>query len=215
MPAILPTCADRRRRSAVSVRERRYLRCGCGSRECSRGRRRRRELCRRNARRSFDRRCRGIRPDRCAWARTSCLQAARAAAKFRAISRFRPTKSTATSRRARRSRAIRYVRAVPTPPAKPAADLLVFAYDATYGVPVLVTRGTQHLRSEPVSREDRPALRYQPASTIVPVPVYGDGLQIRDWLYVEDHARAILHVLEHGALGERLQRLGRDAANES
>jgi dTDP-glucose 4,6-dehydratase len=34
-----------------------------------------------------------------------------------------------------------------------------------------------------------------------PVPVYGDGLQVRDWLYVEDHARAILHVLEHGETG--------------
>jgi dTDP-glucose 4,6-dehydratase len=34
-----------------------------------------------------------------------------------------------------------------------------------------------------------------------PVPVYGDGLQVRDWLHVEDHARGILHVLEHGEIG--------------
>ena len=36
----------------------------------------------------------------------------------------------------------------------------------------------------------------------LPVPVYGDGRQIRDWLHVDDHARGILHVLEHGELGE-------------
>jgi dTDP-glucose 4,6-dehydratase len=35
-----------------------------------------------------------------------------------------------------------------------------------------------------------------------PVPVYGDGLQVRDWLYVDDHARGIRHVLEHGTPGE-------------
>ncbi|MHB8463114.1 MAG: GDP-mannose 4,6-dehydratase, partial [Vulcanimicrobiaceae bacterium] len=35
-----------------------------------------------------------------------------------------------------------------------------------------------------------------------PVPVYGDGLQIRDWLHAEDHARGILHVLERGKIGE-------------
>jgi dTDP-glucose 4,6-dehydratase len=34
------------------------------------------------------------------------------------------------------------------------------------------------------------------------VPVYGDGLQVRDWIHVDDHARGILHVLEHGTLGE-------------
>jgi len=33
------------------------------------------------------------------------------------------------------------------------------------------------------------------------VPVYGDGLQIRNWLYVDDHARAVLHVLDHGVPG--------------
>lgn len=84
---------------------------------------------------------------------------------------------------------------------KAAGDLLVLAYHTTYGAPVLVTRGSNTYGP------------YQYPEKIVPlfvtnlledrpVPVYGDGMQIRDWLYVDDHARAILHVLEHGTAGE-------------
>jgi dTDP-glucose 4,6-dehydratase len=83
---------------------------------------------------------------------------------------------------------------------KAAADLLVLAYHTTYGSPVLITRGSNTYGP------------YQYPEKIVPlfltnllddrpVPVYGDGLQVRDWLYVEDHARAVLHVLEHGEAG--------------
>ncbi|HLX25896.1 MAG TPA: dTDP-glucose 4,6-dehydratase [Candidatus Cybelea sp.] len=83
---------------------------------------------------------------------------------------------------------------------KAAGDLLALAYYTTYGAPVLVTRGSNTYGP------------YQYPEKIVPlfltnllddrpVPVYGDGLQIRDWLYVEDHARAILHVLERGTTG--------------
>lgn len=84
---------------------------------------------------------------------------------------------------------------------KAAGDLLALAYHTTYGVPVLVTRGSNTYGP------------YQYPEKIVPlfvtnllddrpVPLYGDGLQIRDWLHVEDHARAILHVLERGNVGE-------------
>jgi len=80
---------------------------------------------------------------------------------------------------------------------KAAGDLLALAYHATYGIPVLVTRGSNTYGP------------YQYPEKIVPlfitnllddrpVPVYGDGLQIRDWIHAEDHARAILHVLERG-----------------
>ncbi|MBV9332703.1 MAG: dTDP-glucose 4,6-dehydratase [Candidatus Eremiobacteraeota bacterium] len=83
---------------------------------------------------------------------------------------------------------------------KAAGDLLALAYHTTYGAPVLVTRGSNTYGP------------YQYPEKIVPlfvtnllddcaVPVYGDGMQIRDWLYVEDHARAILHVLERGTVG--------------
>jgi dTDP-glucose 4,6-dehydratase len=84
---------------------------------------------------------------------------------------------------------------------KAAGDLLVLAYHETYGCSVLITRGCNTYGP------------YQYPEKIVPlfvtnliedrtVPIYGDGLQIRDWLYVEDHARAILHVLENGRPGE-------------
>jgi dTDP-glucose 4,6-dehydratase len=84
---------------------------------------------------------------------------------------------------------------------KAAGDLLALAYHTTYGAPLLVTRGSNTYGP------------YQYPEKIVPlfvtnllddrpVPVYGDGMQIRDWLYVEDHARAILHVLERGSAGE-------------
>ncbi len=84
---------------------------------------------------------------------------------------------------------------------KAGGDLQVLAYHTTFGTPVLITRGSNTYGP------------YQYPEKLVPlfvtnlledtsVPVYGDGLQIRDWLHVEDHARGILHVLEHGELGE-------------
>jgi len=80
---------------------------------------------------------------------------------------------------------------------KAAGDLLVLAYGTTYGSPVLITRGSNTYGP------------YQYPEKLIPlfvtnliddatVPLYGDGLQIRDWLHVEDHARGILHVLERG-----------------
>nr|QOL00442.1 dTDP-glucose 4,6-dehydratase [uncultured organism] len=84
---------------------------------------------------------------------------------------------------------------------KAGGDLQVFAHHTTYGTPVVITRGSNTYGP------------YQYPEKLVPlfvtnllddetVPVYGDGLQVRDWLHVEDHARGILHVLEHGATGE-------------
>ncbi len=84
---------------------------------------------------------------------------------------------------------------------KAGGDLHVLAYRSTYDTPVLITRGSNTYGP------------YQYPEKLIPlfvtnliddqqVPVYGDGLQIRDWLHVEDHARGILHVLEHGTLGE-------------
>ncbi len=84
---------------------------------------------------------------------------------------------------------------------KAAADLLVLAYHATYGTPVLVTRGCNTYGPNQYPEKIVPLF----VTNLIedrPVPVYGDGLQIRDWLYVEDHARAILRVLEGGRTGE-------------
>jgi dTDP-glucose 4,6-dehydratase len=83
---------------------------------------------------------------------------------------------------------------------KAAGDLLVLAYRATYDSPVLVTRGSNTYGPNQYPEKIVPLF----VTNLLddrPVPVYGDGLQIRDWIYVEDHARAVLHVLEHGELG--------------
>lgn len=83
---------------------------------------------------------------------------------------------------------------------KAGADLLVLAYRETYGAPVLITRGSNTYGPNQYPEKIVPLF----VTNLIddrPVPVYGDGLQIRDWIYVEDHARAILHVLECGELG--------------
>ncbi len=83
---------------------------------------------------------------------------------------------------------------------KAAGDLLVLAYHATHGAPVLITRGSNTYGPYQYPEKIVP-LFVTNLMDDRPVPLYGDGLQIRDWLYVEDHARAILHVLERGETG--------------
>ena len=83
---------------------------------------------------------------------------------------------------------------------KASADLLVFAYHATYGVPAMATRGSNTYGPNQFPEKIVPLFVTNLLDDL-PVPVYGDGLQIRDWLFVEDHARAILHVLERGEPG--------------
>jgi dTDP-glucose 4,6-dehydratase len=84
---------------------------------------------------------------------------------------------------------------------KAAGDMLALAYHATYGTPVLVTRGCNSYGPYQYPEKIVPLF----ITNLIedrPVPLYGDGLQVRDWLYVEDHARAILAVLERGQTGE-------------
>jgi dTDP-glucose 4,6-dehydratase len=85
--------------------------------------------------------------------------------------------------------------------AKAGADLLAYAYFVTYDLPVIVTRPTNNYGPYQYPEKLIPffvmkALRDEP------LPVYGDGLQVRDWLHVEDHCRAMSLLLEHGAPGE-------------
>jgi dTDP-glucose 4,6-dehydratase len=83
---------------------------------------------------------------------------------------------------------------------KAGADLQVLAYHVTYGAPVLITRGSNTYGPRQYPEKIVPLF----VTNLIddqPVPVYGDGEQIRDWLHVEDHARAILHVLERGDTG--------------
>lgn len=84
---------------------------------------------------------------------------------------------------------------------KASADFVVRAYNKTYGMPVNITRCSNNYGP------------YQFPEKLIPLminnclngkslPVYGDGMQIRDWLYVEDHCAAIATVLEKGVVGE-------------
>ena len=84
---------------------------------------------------------------------------------------------------------------------KAASDHLVRAWFHTYGLPVLTTNcsnnyGPYHFPEKLIPLVILNALNGQP------LPIYGDGMQVRDWLYVGDHCAAIRRVLEKGTLGE-------------
>jgi len=83
---------------------------------------------------------------------------------------------------------------------KAGADLQVLAYASTFGSPVVITRGSNTYGPNQFPEKLIPLF----VTNLIddePVPLYGDGLNVRDWLHVEDHARGILHVLENGELG--------------
>ena len=95
----------------------------------------------------------------------------------------------------------RYEPNSPYSASKAASDHLVRAYHHTYGLPVLTTNcsnnyGPYHFPEKLIPLVIVNALAGKP------LPVYGDGMQIRDWLYVKDHASAIRRVLADGRLGE-------------
>ncbi len=83
---------------------------------------------------------------------------------------------------------------------KAGGDLLASAYASTYGVSVLITRGSNTYGPYQYPEKLVP-LFITNLLDDRPVPMYGDGLQVRDWLHVDDHARGVLHVLEHGETG--------------
>ena len=84
---------------------------------------------------------------------------------------------------------------------KASSDHLVRSYHRTYGLPVLTTNCSNNYGPYQFPEKLVPLMIHN-ALAGKPLPVYGDGKQIRDWLYVEDHCRAILTVLEKGKLGE-------------
>jgi len=83
---------------------------------------------------------------------------------------------------------------------KAAADLLCFSYRRTHGVPVIVTRSSNNYGPYQFPEKLIPLLVRNGLSDLE-FPIYGDGKQIRDWLYVEDNCRAILEVLQKGQIG--------------
>lgn len=84
---------------------------------------------------------------------------------------------------------------------KAGADHLVRAWHATYGLPVILTNCSNNYGpyQHPEKLVPLLTLRGLVGETL---PIYGDGLQIRDWLHVEDHAEALLAVLDRGAVGQ-------------
>ena len=92
----------------------------------------------------------------------------------------------------------------PTSPysvSKTAADLMTLAYAKTHGLHTLVTRGSNTFGPYQYPEKVIP-LFVSNALAGEKLPLYGDGLQVRNWLFVEDHCRAILHVFKKGSAGE-------------
>jgi len=84
---------------------------------------------------------------------------------------------------------------------KAGSDLLVLSYFTTFHCPIIVTRASNNYGPYHFPEKLIP-LMISNALEDKPLPIYGDGLQVRDWLYVDDHCRAILAVLEKGKEGE-------------
>lgn len=84
---------------------------------------------------------------------------------------------------------------------KASADLLVKAFHHTYGVPALITRCSNNYGPYQFPEKLIPLMIIN-ALNNKPLPVYGDGMNVRDWIYVEDHCEAILKVFEKGRIGE-------------
>jgi len=84
---------------------------------------------------------------------------------------------------------------------KASADMIVRAYSQTYGLPVNITRCSNNYGPYQFPEKLIPLMLHN-AGKDKPLPVYGDGMQIRDWLHVADHCSAIATVLEKGVRGE-------------
>ncbi|MGN1373566.1 MAG: dTDP-glucose 4,6-dehydratase [Candidatus Coproplasma sp.] len=84
---------------------------------------------------------------------------------------------------------------------KASADLLVLAYYRTYGLPVTISRCSNNYGPYQFPEKLIP-LMISKATKDESLPVYGEGLNVRDWLYVKDHCYGILAVIEKGRVGE-------------
>ena len=84
---------------------------------------------------------------------------------------------------------------------KAAADRLAYSYFATYGVPVIITRASNNYGPYQFPEKIIP-LFVTNAIDGLSLPLYGDGGNVRDWLHVDDHCRALQRLIEHGVSGE-------------
>lgn len=84
---------------------------------------------------------------------------------------------------------------------KAGADLMAMAYHHTHGLPVIITRCSNNYGPFQFPEKLIPLMILN-AMDGKPLPVYGDGLNVRDWLYVEDHCNALRVVMDRGRIGE-------------
>ena len=84
---------------------------------------------------------------------------------------------------------------------KASADLLVMVYHRTYGLPVSISRCSNNYGTYQFPEKLIPLMIVNALSD-KPLPVYGEGLDVRDWLYVEDHCKAIDLIIHKGRVGE-------------
>ena len=92
---------------------------------------------------------------------------------------------------------------------KAGADLLAFTYHKTYGLPVAVTRSSNNYGPYQFTEKFIPSMITK-AIADQPLPVYGDGRNVRDWLHVDDNSAAIGSVIIHGSVG-KVYNIGGDA----
>jgi len=84
---------------------------------------------------------------------------------------------------------------------KAGADRLAYSYWATYRLPVVISRASNNFGPYQYPEKVIP-LFVTNALRGIPLPLYGDGMNVRDWLFVDDHCRAVDFLIEHGADGE-------------
>lgn len=84
---------------------------------------------------------------------------------------------------------------------KAASDHLVYSWHRTYNLPVIITHCTNNYGAYQHTEKLIPTI-ISNALRDLSIPIYGDGLNVRDWLYVEDHADALLLILNRGSVGE-------------
>ena len=163
--------------------------------------RHRRPLRRRDARRPIDQERRRLHHDR----RLRHVRAARGGAREPEAAALRPD----FDRRGLRQRAggIEHARptssgrAIPYSASKAGADRLAYSYWATYQVPVVITRASNNYGPNQFPEKIIPLFITNLIDDI-PVPLYGDGQNERDWLHVDDHCRGVDLLIDKGAAGE-------------
>ncbi len=95
---------------------------------------------------------------------------------------------------------------------KAGGELMVRAYHVTYGMDTVITRGSNTYGPYQYPEKLVPFFTTE-AIDDRPLPLYGDGEQIRDWLYVDDHARGVDRILHYGATGEAYNLAGENQRN--